>query len=90
MKTPIQEFVDLLESKVIIAREQESNLFLNAVDMFEIRDKYVYLLQKEKAFAFDCFEAGRLHEFDTTMCSKFSEETTFEQFYSKYTEQHNK
>ena len=46
--------------------------------------------QKEKAFAFDCFEAGRLNQFDEMICSKFYDETTFEKFYAQYAEQHTK
>lgn len=50
-------------------------------------------LEKEKAFAFDCFEAGKDYGFDVCMAIDWGDNPTkqdFDQFYVKYAEQHNK
>jgi hypothetical protein len=47
--------------------------------------------QKEKAFAFDCFEAGKLYGIDLCLSIEDVVETRepkFDEFYSKYAEQH--
>lgn len=79
MKTPI----NALREKIIslgYSPEHQYSLFC-AFDEFE---------KEEKAFAFDCFNAGGKHQISCMFFSGLQHETTFKQFYSQYAEKHNK
>ena len=78
-KTPIQEF-----------KEYIFNTINTTADPLWLKQTVTFLEgmeQKEKAFAFDCFEAGRKYEHER---DGFVEHSNyyFEQFYSQYAEKH--
>lgn len=77
MKTPIQELIEELTKRFIPYNNRE---------LYYILEKYG---EKEKQFAFDCFEAGE--SYCSYHCGPNLEESPdFEQFYSQYAEQHTK
>ena len=85
-KTPIQELIDWLDALIKTNNTQKIRLSL-------LRSGLEERLQKEKAFAFDCFEAGKDYGFDVCMAIDWGDNPTkqdFDQFYVKYAEQHNK
>ena len=89
MKTPIQKLID-------ICNQHKQTSFMEGVDIIEYRSfmaKINSLLVKEKQFAKECFDAGLKHGIDTCHSIEWAEYPTtpdFEQFYSKYVEQHTK
>ena len=89
-KTPIQELIDWIS-------EIENSIFgLNCarieLDMLaQFKLKLKEYTQKEKAFAFYCFEAGNTHGMDVAMSLEWGDYPTkpdFNEFYSQYVEQH--
>lgn len=85
-KTPIQELIKYFEyvkTQNVNPKEIDYlNEVIMAIDTFK---------QKEKAFAFDCFEAGKLYGIDLCLSIEDAVETRepkFDEFYSKYAEQH--
>lgn len=82
-KTPIQELIEYFYDMQNNARtSNEISIYIN-----EVCATLETYQQKEKAFAFDCFEEGQ----DTIILLGRQElEDAFEDFYSQYAEQHNK
>ncbi len=79
-KTPIQELIDLVSKENATIDKWELMVWLNEDG-----------LEKEKAFAFDCYKSGlESWTWDVTegICEVGS--PTFEGFYYKYAEQHPK
>lgn len=77
-KTPIMELIDYYN--------QNSSLDPYVLSLM-LRGQMESMLQKEKAFAFDCYEAGYSEMWEDD--SRTSEEN-FGLFYLQYAEQHNK
>ena len=78
-KTPIQELVDwILECENSIFAISATEIELKMLSQF--KDKLKSQLQKEKAFAFDCYETGVDYA-----CGSYED---FDQFYSQYAAQH--
>ena len=71
----MQELIDYMHNHRMDMREEYGLIFVT------LRDVEI-MLEKEKQFAFDCFEAG--------MDYSSGSNTNFEQFYSRYAEQHTK
>lgn len=87
-KTPIKELMLFFDTAIKNSKRKEVVGILST-----LRTVAEASLQKEKAFAFDCFNAGQTYGMDVAMSTEWAEDTTepdFEQFYSKYAEQHNK
>lgn len=91
-KTPIQELIDLLNKRGDELWETlGTESYVARCHLFDCRELAKTLLQKEKAFAFDCFEAGKLYGIDLCLSIEDVVETRepkFDEFYSKYAEQH--
>lgn len=88
-KTPIQEFKKDLEN--LLVKSGSKLNFSEAMVATLLEFVIPELLQKEKAFAFDCFEAGKLYGIDLCLSIEDVVETRepkFDEFYSKYAEQH--
>ena len=85
-KTPIQELIDWLDALIKTNNTQKIRLSL-------FRSGLEDRLQKEKQFAFDCFQAG--NRFGMDVCGSFDwgqqpTKPDFDEFYSKYVSQHTK
>ena len=85
MKTPIQELIWLMCDGTDNIDE--------SVKISEVWDWAHKYLEKEKQFAFDCFQAG--NRFGMDVCGSFDwgqqpTKPDFDEFYSKYVSQHNK
>ena len=91
-KTPIQEFKEELINLLIENKEKNSPFTKTTISV--IIEFYIpELLQKEKQFAFDCFQAG--NRFGMDVCGSFDwgqqpTKPDFDEFYSKYVSQHTK
>jgi len=90
MKTPIGELIDLYNSSISKTLHEGTRIILGVfIDNLELQ------LQKEKAFAFDCFEAGMKHGDELLYKNEINSryeltEPDFEHFYSQYATQHTK
>ena len=85
-KTPIQELMLFFDTAIKNSKRKEVIGILST-----LRTVAEASLQKEKAFAFDCFEAGKLYGIDLCLSIEDVVETRepkFDEFYSKYAKQH--
>ncbi len=82
-KTPIMELIDYYN--------QNSSLDPYVLSLI-LRGQMESMLQKEKAFAFDCWmEATNLAYWNHSMFAESSDKpkfTSFDEFYSQYAEKH--
>lgn len=89
-KTPIQELIYVAQKMLDVATIEKNK------EMIELFISFIETgLQKEKQFAFDCFEAGGLYQeakfgYDYMERGITHDADDFEQFYSQYAEQHKK
>lgn len=87
-KTPIQDLIDYFyEQKQMSHYAMISETFRSVIAELEEAK------QKEKQFAFDCFQAG--NRFGMDVCGSFDwgqqpTKPDFDEFYSKYVSQHTK
>ena len=86
-KTPIQELICLLDEQSVDASSDVIKRY------YKIKSIIESLEQKEKQFAFDCFQAG--NRFGMDVCGSFDwgqqpTKPDFDEFYSKYVSQHTK
>jgi len=85
-KTPIQELISEFDLTDLDGAEslptEVQQLFYFVVDKLT----KIYI-EKEKQFAFDCFEAGMKHQY-CKLAYEISDATRFESFYAKYVEKH--
>jgi len=82
-KTPIQELIDWIDKiNASIYALSASDSELNMMANFKI--KLMKMKQKEKAFAFDCYEAGFSEMWEDD--SRTSEED-FDLFYKQYADE---
>ena len=85
-KTPIQELMLFFDTAIKNSKRKEVVGILST-----LRTVAEASLQKEKAFAFDCFEAGKSYGIDYSLSVEDgmpSQRPTFDEFYSQYAEQH--
>ena len=87
-KTPIQEALRICKDSVPLIQNDTSRQYIN-----DIYRNISLLLEKEKQFAFDCFQAG--NRFGMDVCGSFDwgqqpTKPDFDEFYSKYVSQHTK
>ena len=89
-KTPIQELIEFCIKNTFNSTLEDGTKMLT-LDYDELRETFDSLVKKEKAFAFDCFEAGKSYGIDYSLSVEDgmpSQRPTFDEFYSQYAEQH--
>lgn len=89
-KTPIQELIEFCVKNTFNSTLEDGTKMLT-LDYDELKETFDSLVKKEKAFAFDCFEAGKLYGIDLCLSIEDVVETRepkFDEFYSKYAKQH--
>lgn len=89
-KTPIRELIDYCANN---KRHHHCDSIHNPIEYLEYKDiigELSRILEKEKQFCFDCFEAGKQYGIDGWNCivnENSVDHPDFDAFYEQYTQQ---